>query len=326
MLTAKQVSYLLFAGAIVGAISLKLGPVILAALFSYMTLHLVYSLVGPRVRRLYARPLSLMVFLVIAAGVSWTFYYFLTQTISTLPKIANTATPKVIEIAGRLGILLPFDNVNELRVIFMEAVKENAMAITRTSGLLTKGFFQILVGLFVAVIYFMTERAPEYKATMYDGLRREFNARVGSFLLSFEKVLGAQVVISAINTGVTACFLLWAEIPYVAFLIPSTFILGILPLIGNILSNSLIFATALTISLKLALASLIFLVVIHKLEYFLNSRIVGSSINAPMWQTLLGILVGETIMGVPGIIIAPAIWHYVREELQSVSAQKLEGT
>ena len=42
-----------------------------------------------------------------------------------------------------------------------------------------------------------------------------------------------------------------------------------------------------------AVASLVYLVVIHKLEYFLNARIIGSHINARAWELLIAMLVME---------------------------------
>jgi predicted PurR-regulated permease PerM len=137
-------------------------------------------------------------------------------------------------------------------------------------------------------------------------------------MLSFEKVLGAQVLISAVNTVLTATFLIYMDFPHIRFLLIATFILGTLPIIGNILSNTIIVGTALTLSPRQAAFALGFLILIHKTEYFLNSRIVGSSIKAAMWQTLLAILLGEVVMGVPGIILAPALLHYAKTELRSI--------
>jgi predicted PurR-regulated permease PerM len=48
----------------------------------------------------------------------------------------------------------------------------------------------------------------------------------------------------------------------------------------------------------------------------LNSKIIGGRIKNPMWITLLGLLAGERLMGIPGMILAPVILNYV----------KLEGT
>jgi predicted PurR-regulated permease PerM len=64
----------------------------------------------------------------------------------------------------------------------------------------------------------------------------------------------------------------------------------------------------------MALIALIFLVVLHKLEYFLNSKIIGDRIRNPMWLTLLGLIVGEKLMGIPGMILAPVVLYYIKVE------------
>ena len=54
--------------------------------------------------------------------------------------------------------------------------------------------------------------------------------------------------------------------------------------------------------------------IIHKGEYFLNSKIIGDRIKNPMWLMLLGLIIGEKLMGIPGMILAPAVLHYVKAE------------
>ena len=61
--------------------------------------------------------------------------------------------------------------------------------------------------------------------------------------------------------------------------------------------------------------SLVFLVVIHKLEYFLNARIIGSHINARAWELLIAMLAMEAAFGLPGIVAAPIYYAYVKGEL-----------
>ena len=89
---------------------------------------------------------------------------------------------------------------------------------------------------------------------------------------------------------------------------------GLIPIVGNLISNVIIVSVALTMSEKMALGSLAFLVIIHKLEYFLNSRIIGRRIKNPMWLTLIGLIIGERLMGIPGMILAPVILHYIKVE------------
>jgi predicted PurR-regulated permease PerM len=82
----------------------------------------------------------------------------------------------------------------------------------------------------------------------------------------------------------------------------------------------LIVAAALTRSDRLALIALVFLVVVHKGGYFLNSRIVGARTETPTWAILLGLLIGEALLGVTGAILAPTLIYYVRAELRAVPA------
>ena len=77
-----------------------------------------------------------------------------------------------------------------------------------------------------------------------------------------------------------------------------------------------------TISPRTALVALVFLVVIHKLEYLLNSKIIGDRIKNPMWLTLLGLILGEKLMGIPGMILAPVVLHYIKLE---ASRNKMSG-
>jgi predicted PurR-regulated permease PerM len=73
--------------------------------------------------------------------------------------------------------------------------------------------------------------------------------------------------------------------------------------------------------LKIALIALIFLIAIHKLEYFLNSKIIGDRIRNPIWLTLLALIIGERLMGIPGMVLAPVILNYLRVEMSKVEVQ-----
>jgi predicted PurR-regulated permease PerM len=135
-------------------------------------------------------------------------------------------------------------------------------------------------------------------------------------------VVFAQVWISLINTLATWVYLdlvlpgFGIDVPLVKSLILLTFFIGLLPIIGNLLSNSAIVIVCLSLGLPVAVASLVFLIVIHKLEYFLNARIVGSHINARAWELLIAMLFMEAAFGITGLIAAPIFYAYFKEELR----------
>jgi predicted PurR-regulated permease PerM len=138
---------------------------------------------------------------------------------------------------------------------------------------------------------------------------------------SFRRVVFSQIRISAINTTLTGLYL-WlvlpmfgVELPFLKTMIAITFIVGLLPVVGNLISNTVIVLVSFTASPLVAATSLAFLVIIHKLEYFLNARIIGGQIRARAWELLLAMLALEAWFGVPGLIAAPIYYAYCKEEL-----------
>ena len=94
-----------------------------------------------------------------------------------------------------------------------------------------------------------------------------------------------------------------------------TFVVGLVPVIGNIISNTVIVLVSVSHSVQLAFFSLCYLIVIHKLEYFLNARIIGTRINAKAWELLIAILVMEALFGLPGVVAAPVFYAWLKIEL-----------
>ena len=90
---------------------------------------------------------------------------------------------------------------------------------------------------------------------------------------------------------------------------------GLLPVVGNLISNSVIVIVSMAHSPQVAFSSLGFLVVIHKLEYFLNARIVGGQINARAWELLTAMLVMESAFGIAGLVAAPIAYAWLKDEL-----------
>ncbi len=188
----------------------------------------------------------------------------------------------------------------------------------------TKEFVFLLIGIVIAVTVFLN---PDFEArrakgqarpTLYTFYTSRIQDRFSSFYRSFATVMGAQIIISAINATLTAIFTLAVGLRYASLVIILTFVCGLLPIVGNLISNTIIIGIAFTMSPKLAGGAFIFLIIIHKLEYFLNSRIIGGRIDHPMWLMLLAMLIGERLMGISGVILAPVILSFVKVEMKKI--------
>ena len=162
--------------------------------------------------------------------------------------------------------------------------------------------------------------------SVYWQVTRELGIRFESLYRSFAKVMGAQLKISAVNTMLTALFLMIGGYSYAAMLVGLVFLCGLLPIVGNLISNTVIVGVGFTMSPKAGLAALVFLVVIHKLEYFLNSKIIGKRIDSPVWLTLIGLVLGERLMGIPGMILAPVLLYYIKVEASAFGVMMPGGS
>lgn len=317
----RKASYALFVLTLVAVARFDLGAFLLAGLVSYMILDTTErKLLAEKARPAVARWVAVAAFLVLATALAWIFATFLRVGVVRLPVLLDTVLPRLAAFSERYGFDFPADNAKEMRDLVVASARENSSSIGKTSGLLTRGVFQVVIGVFAAVLKFLTPSPAEHKNDLFDGLRHQFNARVARFMRSFERVVGAQVIISALNTALTTFFLHAMGFHFKTFLTLTTFVCGLVPIVGNVVSNIFIVAAGLIQSEQMAVVGLFYLVIIHKVGYLINSRILGGSIGTPMWMTLTGLVVGEAVMGVPGVLLAPALLHYAREELRDIKA------
>jgi predicted PurR-regulated permease PerM len=268
---------------------------------------------------------AVVAFVVLLAGVFYGFVEFVKQAFVALPAMAEVTIPKVVDYARhQYGVELPFEDVNSLKALIVEGVRAQLKYLGNFAKLATKEFLALVIGVVVACSLFLSTKVELGRETnlfrnnLYSLLTDEIIQRFRSFYESFVIVMGAQILISAINTMFTAVFVIAVRLPWAGVVIVVTFLCGLLPIIGNLISNTVIVGIAFTVSPKMAIASLAFLIIIHKLEYFLNSKIIGDRIKNPVWLTLLALVLGERLMGIPGMILAPVILHYLKVETSKI--------
>lgn len=183
-----------------------------------------------------------------------------------------------------------------------------------------RGIAHLLIGMVIGAMVALQEAVP---GEVLRPLARSLRARAAVLGSAFRRVVFAQVRIAGLNAAFTWIYLgvllplFGVELPFVKTLIVVTFICGLLPVLGNLISNTVIVIVSLNHSLGIAAASLSYLVVIHKLEYFLNARIIGSQIRTRAWEILLAMLVMEVAFGIAGVIAAPIAYAYLKDELSS---------
>jgi len=193
--------------------------------------------------------------------------------------------------------------------------------VQRWGGEALKILVHIILGLSIGLMAAMAARSVDAPHARRP-LTMLAQARMLQLANAFGDVFSAQLRISLINATLTGIYLLVLlpalgyRIPLAPTLVGFTFFGGLIPIVGNLLSNSAITIAALTVSVWLGVASLVFLVVIHKLEYFLNARIVGGRTNVPTYAMLSSMLLLEAAFGMAGLVAAPIYCAWLTRELR----------
>ncbi len=310
--TPRRLSYLSMAALLLLIGGLHMATLLLTTLFAYFMLR--------QFSFGWSKALAVVLFFFVTAGAAYGLYFFSKQAYVAFPRITETTIPAVVNFAEKQGVELPFTDYASLRQLALAEARDRFANIGRYASDAGFVLIYLIIGIVVALSLYINARLgleddPHTRRdSMYALVAQEIAIRFMTFYRSFAVVMGAQILISVINTTLTGIFLIWAGFPYVTVLVACTFLCGLVPIIGNLVSNTLITGVAFTISPRMALVALIFLIAIHKLEYFLNSKIIGDRIRNPMWLTLLGLLVGEKLMGIPGMILAPIVLHYLKVE------------
>src|SRR5258708_2062734 len=307
--------YLLTAAALCLILALRLLPAMFAGLLVYALINALASglqrhLPGARAHGIVVALLAVVVVgiltLIIAAGIA-----FLNTEPGNPTQLFDRMTPLIEPARTQLPAIivnhLP-DNSDDMRTAVIEWWRMHAAQLTLAGKQAVRVIVQLLVGIVLgAMLAFSGARARPAGGPLTVVLK----ARCANIAIAFRDVVFAQTKISALNTLFTGVFLFivlplfGVHLPLAKTLVVTTFVVGLLPVIGNLISNTLIFVSALSISLWVAVAALAFLIAVHKLEYFLSARIIGTQIQARAWELLIAMLLMETLFGISRLVTAP---------------------
>lgn len=232
-------------------------------------------------------------------------------------KLADIIDASRSQVPPWLSEWLPVD-AEALRETLTRFLRDHAADAKSFGTQAGRQLVHILLGMVIGVMVSLHDAEPLKERRPLAAALRERSIRLAQ---AFRDVVFAQVWISGINTAITAVFILvilplfGVSLPLSKTLIVITFVAGLLPVIGNLISNSVLVVLALSHSLLVAVAGLSFMIVLHKLEYFLNARIIGHHINARSWELLVAMLVAESVFGMAGLIAAPVFYAYAKKEL-----------
>jgi predicted PurR-regulated permease PerM len=300
-------------GLLPGLLAVCLGTLFASALVGENRLH------GPHLRPVWASAIvittPIVALTVLFANARGVAFGAVAQYQALLHHLAGTVLEIRQKLPPDLASHLP-DELLAAQSWLVDYLQSQAHALTGfgTAGL--RGSLLVYVGLVVGAL--MVGTTPPLANGPLRGALRQ---RGRDFMNAFRQIVVAQFWIAAFNAACTAAFLWLAlplagvHIPYSTTLVGLTFIAGLIPIVGNLLCNSVLTIAGVSVSPAVGLACLLFLVAIHKFEYFINAKVVGKRTNTAAWELLTVMFIGEAVFGVAGLVAAPLYYAYAKREL-----------
>ncbi len=185
----------------------------------------------------------------------------------------------------------------------------------------------VLIGFILAVV-FLLER--DELAEFYRGIER--GSLAGTMLRWFTYVAEAmlvtvqfQMVVAACNAALTFPVLLLVGIPHAPSLALMIFASGMVPVVGNFVSGTILSLLAFQAMGWLGVGLFVGLTfVLHKLEsYYLNPRLAARHVRLPGFMLIMSLLLWEHLLGFVGLFLSfPFLFvaKRIRDDLRGETA------
>jgi len=227
-----------------------------------------------------------------------------TQFASRAPDYLRDLTSKgswTAELNTRFGIQ---DRVQKLLSTNQETLVNGVLG----AGKMVFGVLTNTIIVLILTAYFLGY-LPAIRRTMYrfvPSSRRprailigdQMFARIGGYVLG-------NVLISLVAGAVTFVWLIVFGVPYALLLALAVMILDLIPAVGATIAAVVVSLIALTVSLPVGIATAVFFIVYQAFEnYLLAPKVMGRVVQVPDVVTVAAVLIGGTLLGVIGAIVA----------------------
>jgi predicted PurR-regulated permease PerM len=174
---------------------------------------------------------------------------------------------------------------------------------------------------------YMMANLPDMKAAAYRMVPRSRRARVGLLADEILDRIGGYVagnlLISLIAGGLTYVVLLILDVPYALALGLLVAVTDLIPVVGATLGAIVVTLVGLFVSLKTGLIAAAYYAAYQQFEnYVLYPRIMKRSVDVSPVVTVIAVLIGGSLMGVLGALLAIPVAAAVQLVLQEVAAPR----
>lgn len=300
-------------------------PSLIAGFITYLMMlyaekFMANSLMLGKYSRLLAT-LTLSVFIITLLTASAMYFFNLIAKTVSNPDMLINETALILDktlkdLSPNMVHILPH-NIDNIKAELLSFIQSNLITIRNFSKGATHTLITMILGMIIGIMIASSDYIESDKP-----LINSFRNKMTNMIESFEHVVIAQAGIALFNTIMTSIYLLVImplfdiQFPFTKTIIVLTFFVGLIPIIGNIIVNAIVLVIGLSVSVSVGVAAFLYLIAIHKFEYFLNAKIIGKRIQARAFELLISMILLESVFGIIGLIAAPILYAYIKKELK----------
>ncbi|MDM5188186.1 AI-2E family transporter [Bacillus sp. DX4.1] len=202
-------------------------------------------------------------------------------------------------------------------------IEQGVDVIYQSVANIGKVSLQILLSLILSLFFLLEkERIITFTSKFKESKLAVFYHEIAyfgqKFARSFGKVIEAQFLIAIVNCILSFIALWILGFPQLLVLTVMIFLLGLIPVVGVIISLFPLCIIAYNIgSITYVVYILIFITAIHAFEsYFLNPKFMSAKTNLPIFYTFMILIFSEHFFGIWGLIIGIPIFIFLLDVLE----------
>ena len=196
----------------------------------------------------------------------------------------------------------------------------NGVSTALEQGIHYMGWFFLAILFSFLIMFDLPVLSRGVRRLRFTRLAESYRETSDSIIL-FAKVVGenfrAQLMISAINTMLTAFFLHLMGVKAIVLLCTIVFMCGLIPVLGMWISSVPVILMAVNSGgMELGFWALMMILFIHTLEaYVLNPRIVSSVMHINPVMTLIILYIAHSMIGMWGMLLGVPIAVYIYRKI-----------
>jgi predicted PurR-regulated permease PerM len=267
-------------------------PILASGLFFLLLLELVQS-------QTKSKGITVLISLLMIALILLSLIASASYITNHMDEMLNINTTDYSGLLSKIGFKLP-DTLDSTFVIttVVSYIKRNISILTSVGTNLA----QILIGIIFGISFFLYKKSDKPVNTNWDLFIDAISFYLSHYYKSFKIVMKTQILVSLMNViSLTILALVIAPIstgsvmPYWYLLLPIAFVLSLIPVLGNIMVNIVIFIIAINISFIFTVISIIYFFFMNKMEIVVIGKFLGKKVDIPFIFIAIGMFIGELV-------------------------------